>query len=88
MEGSHVEAYEMVRMYGNEILQSNPGSLVAIETDSPDSDGRRPFKRIFIVFHALTIGFIQGCRPFIGLDGCHLKGSYGGCSIGCCCNGW
>ncbi|XP_042521317.1 uncharacterized protein LOC122094781 [Macadamia integrifolia] len=23
-------------------------------------------------------GFIKGCRPFIGLDGCHLKGRYGG----------
>jgi hypothetical protein len=23
-------------------------------------------------------GFIKGCRPFFGLDGCHLKGPYGG----------
>ncbi|KAF8378920.1 hypothetical protein HHK36_030269 [Tetracentron sinense] len=22
--------------------------------------------------------FLEGCRPFIGLDGCHLKGPYGG----------
>ncbi|CAK9154858.1 unnamed protein product [Ilex paraguariensis] len=52
--------------------------FVAMETNAPDSDGRRPFKRIFNAFHALTIGFIHGCRPFIGLDGCHLKGLYGG----------
>ncbi|KAK3031703.1 hypothetical protein RJ639_035289 [Escallonia herrerae] len=24
------------------------------------------------------MGFWAGCRPFIGLDGCHLKGLYGG----------
>ena len=23
-------------------------------------------------------GFRNGCRPFIGVDGCHLKGPYGG----------
>jgi hypothetical protein len=23
-------------------------------------------------------GFINGCRPFIGVDGCHLKTKYGG----------
>ena len=22
--------------------------------------------------------FHNGCRPFIGVDGCHLKGKYGG----------
>ncbi|XP_028059513.1 uncharacterized protein LOC114263206 [Camellia sinensis] len=26
-------------------------------------------------------GFIDGCRPFIGVDGCHLKGPYGGVLI-------
>ena len=24
------------------------------------------------------LGFLGGCRPFIGLDGCHLKGRFGG----------
>jgi len=23
-------------------------------------------------------GFLRGCRPFVGLDGCHLKGRFGG----------
>lgn len=26
-------------------------------------------------------GFIDGCRPFIGMDGCHLMGPYGGVLI-------
>ncbi|XP_042496943.1 uncharacterized protein LOC122075840 [Macadamia integrifolia] len=31
----------------------------------------------FICFEACKVGFVNGCRPFIGLDGCHLKGKYG-----------
>jgi hypothetical protein len=23
-------------------------------------------------------GFVRGCRPWFGIDGCHLKGPYGG----------
>ena len=24
------------------------------------------------------VGFLGGCRPLVGLDGCHLKGKFGG----------
>ncbi|XP_042487052.1 uncharacterized protein LOC122067285 [Macadamia integrifolia] len=36
------------------------------------------FKRLFVSFKACVDGFLNGCRPFIGVDGCHLKGTYGG----------
>ncbi|GAV74753.1 hypothetical protein CFOL_v3_18233, partial [Cephalotus follicularis] len=36
------------------------------------------FKRIFVCLHAMEIGFLKGCRPFIGFDRCHLKGPFGG----------
>lgn len=36
------------------------------------------FKRLFILFEAIKEGFPKGCRPFIRLHGCHLKGPYGG----------
>ena len=29
-------------------------------------------------FLAQRTGYLEGCRPFIGLDGCHLKGPFGG----------
>ncbi|KAJ0037891.1 hypothetical protein Pint_23438 [Pistacia integerrima] len=32
----------------------------------------------FAGFAAQKKGFIEGCRHFIGVDGCHLKGPYGG----------
>ncbi|KAK9181033.1 hypothetical protein WN944_024170 [Citrus x changshan-huyou] len=36
------------------------------------------FQRIFVAFPAQRNAFLNGCRPFIGIDGCHLKGKYGG----------
>ena len=24
-----------------------------------------------------SLGFLGGCKPFVGLDGCHLKGRFG-----------
>ncbi|KAK3031266.1 hypothetical protein RJ639_035566 [Escallonia herrerae] len=36
------------------------------------------FKRVYVRFEAYKTGFLKECRPFIGLDGCHLKGLYGG----------
>ncbi|KAH7839403.1 hypothetical protein Vadar_003713 [Vaccinium darrowii] len=35
------------------------------------------FKRLYICFDACKKGF-AACRPVIGIDGCHLKGLYGG----------
>ena len=36
------------------------------------------FKFLFLCFTAVKTGFLEGCRPFIGVDGCFLKGPYGG----------
>ncbi|XP_028064991.1 uncharacterized protein LOC114268089 [Camellia sinensis] len=60
-------------------MKTNPRSLVKIEKDSvgPKLDVVM-FKRIFISLTAMQKGFKDGCRPFICVDGCHLKGSYGG----------
>ncbi|TXG69703.1 hypothetical protein EZV62_004638 [Acer yangbiense] len=36
------------------------------------------FERFVLSFHAMQIGFLKGCRPLIGLDGCHLSSEFGG----------
>ena len=33
---------------------------------------------MYIRYNAQKVGFLEGCRPIIGLDGCHLKGRFGG----------
>ncbi|KAK1552416.1 hypothetical protein Q3G72_016600 [Acer saccharum] len=36
------------------------------------------FQRNFVSFEAQRKGFFKGCRPFIGIDGCHLRDPYVG----------
>ena len=43
-----------------------------------DENAQPKFKRMHIRYNAQKVGFLGGCRPIIGLDGCHLKGRFGG----------
>ncbi|KAG8380300.1 hypothetical protein BUALT_Bualt06G0001300 [Buddleja alternifolia] len=45
---------------------------------SDDSSGELRFSYFYVCFKALKDGFLGGCRPIIGVDGCHLKGPHGG----------
>ncbi|XP_028104923.1 uncharacterized protein LOC114303944 [Camellia sinensis] len=82
--------------YAAKIKKTNPGSFVKITYDNPSKpiseDKPTPneestissnpaFKRIFISFEVMKTWFVNGCRPFIGVNGCHLKGPYGGVLI-------
>ncbi|KAL7264275.1 hypothetical protein ACSBR1_002268 [Camellia fascicularis] len=100
LEGDHGSQYVLLPTYVEEINKTNPGSLVVINYDRPSTpiseDGEELdptipqyplFQRIFISFDAMKAGFINGCRPFIGVDGCHLKGPYGVVE-GECKNNW
>ncbi|KAL5133970.1 hypothetical protein HKD37_03G007225 [Glycine soja] len=61
----------------NELLRSNPGSTVKINT-VPSPEGPPQFHRLYICLAGYKKGFVAGCRPFIGLDGCFLKSAFGG----------
>ncbi|XP_030925924.1 uncharacterized protein LOC115952789 [Quercus lobata] len=43
-----------------------------------DENAQPKFKRMYIRYNAQKLGFLGGCRPIISLDGCHLKGRFGG----------
>ncbi|XP_043699907.1 uncharacterized protein LOC122650570 [Telopea speciosissima] len=79
-EGSHAESYALLPKYGNKLLEKNAGSNYVIESKPRTVLLKevRVFRHLFIYFEACKKGFLNGCRPFIGLDGCHLKGPYGG----------
>ena len=74
--GKHEAEYAKVFAYGNEIKRQMPGSTVKIMSE-PNQAGRR-FLRMYICLAPLKEGFLDGCKPVIGLDGCHLKGPLGG----------
>ena len=42
-------------------------------TPSDETNIQPIFERIYICLGACKRGFLAGCRPVIGLDGCHLK---------------
>ncbi|XP_034229322.1 uncharacterized protein LOC117638292 [Prunus dulcis] len=55
---------------------ANEGSTVKIKTQIVK--GETVFQRIYVCLVAYKKGFLEGCRPVIGVDGCHLKGPYPG----------
>jgi len=78
MEGNEREQYKRLREYCWEIIRSNPNSKcqVGVWRTSPEMLPR--FNRLYMCLHACKMGFLSGCRPMIGLDGCFLKGYYRG----------
>ncbi|KAK4387492.1 hypothetical protein Sango_2355800 [Sesamum angolense] len=64
--------------YAAELRASNPKSTVIMAmTEGDDGTDRRKFEKLYVCFDALRQGFLHGCRPVIGVDGCHLKGPHG-----------
>ena len=69
------------------VLKTNPSTLVVVNSEivastdgsleSVDENARAPvFKRIFICYEGVRRGFLSGCRPFLDLDECYVKGPY------------
>lgn len=70
--GDEGTQYAKLLSYREELLKRNPGSTVILWRD----EGR--FLGFYVCLGALNNAFKSGCRPFISLDGCWLKGNYGG----------
>ena len=49
-----------------------------LQTEMANENVEPNFKRMYIRYNAQNVDFLGGCRPFVGLDGCHLKGRFGG----------
>ncbi|WVZ21758.1 hypothetical protein V8G54_000302 [Vigna mungo] len=75
VDGSFKEQYRRIYDYGHELLRSNPSSTVKIKAEN--INGECIFKRIYVCLKACKDSF-SSCRPIIGVDGCFLKGKYGG----------
>ncbi|XP_061346136.1 uncharacterized protein LOC133291821 [Gastrolobium bilobum] len=79
IEGCEKEQYGRLREYLAELLRSNPGSSCKLQvTPQPIPQALPIFDRMYIFLDAYKKGFKDGCRPLIGLNGCFLKGYYGG----------
>jgi hypothetical protein len=75
-EGQYRDQYKKLESYAAELKRCNPGTTVFINSEMEGEV--RKFKRMYICWEATKRGFMEGCRPVIGLDGCHIKGAYPG----------
>ncbi|XP_015386640.2 uncharacterized protein LOC107177409 [Citrus sinensis] len=76
--GDHSKGYEKLFQYAVAIHQADPAAICKVLCDAVSYPKKCLFKRFFVAFPAQKNAFLNGCRPFIGIDGCHLKGKYGG----------
>ena len=75
--GNEEAQYGLLRDYAEMIRRTDVGSKVIPQIEIENEDAESKFKRIYIWYNAQKVGFLGGCRPFVGLDGCHLKGRFG-----------
>ncbi|KAF6134266.1 hypothetical protein GIB67_010065, partial [Kingdonia uniflora] len=71
--GSYDEGYVLQPELCRQILSFNPGSIVRTSKDININQ----WTGTCIDYKASLDGFVDGCRPILGLDGCFLKGKYG-----------
>lgn len=73
IKGTFEDSYRLVPSLCSTILKYNPGSVVRYQINVDGS-----FKRRFIALSGALQGFLNGCHPFIGVDGTFLKGQHHG----------
>ncbi|KAH9780252.1 SWIM-type domain-containing protein [Citrus sinensis] len=76
--GDHSKGYEKLFQYATAIHQADPRAICKVLCDAVSYPEKCLFQRFFVAFPAQKNAFLNGCRPFIGIDGCHLNGKYGG----------
>lgn len=80
---NHVDQYGKVWKYENKLLKVMTYSTIFVMTEEQElADGRKRFKGFYTCYGLLKKGFRAACMPFLGLNGGHLKGPYGGKLLG------
>ena len=78
VEGNADRQYGMIWRYAAELTRVCAANSVKINVDRPSPSLQPRFGSFYFCFDGCKKGFINGCRPFVGVDGCHLKTKYGG----------
>ena len=75
----HVDSFKLFWGYANVIKQQILGALALLRVINHDTPADKcGFQRFMVSFLGFRYGLKEGCRSFIGLDGCHLKGPFEG----------
>jgi hypothetical protein len=78
VEGDAVKQYSLLWSYSEELRKRGPGNTCKLELDRSGPGLQPRFGRYYLCFAGCKKAIKSSCRPFIGLDGCHLKNKYGG----------
>lgn len=73
-----VEHYKKIWDYATELFKSNKNNTIDVFPHRSNPTNQPYLQRFYVCLHALKRGWLEGCRPIIGLDGCFLKTAVGG----------
>ncbi|CAM0946298.1 unnamed protein product [Alopecurus aequalis] len=86
--GDHKKQYHRIRDYLHTVIEKNPGSRCIVTTITGPTEAQLEqmkrgevvvisdsprFHGLFFCVNAARLGFLEGCRLFIGLDGCFIN---------------
>ncbi|KAH9702968.1 SWIM-type domain-containing protein [Citrus sinensis] len=78
IHGDHAKGYENLFQYATVILKYDAGAICKVLCDVVTRPEKVLFQRFFMAFPAQINALHNGCKPYIELDGCHLKSKYCG----------
>ncbi|GKD13639.1 transposon protein, mutator sub-class [Tanacetum coccineum] len=74
LERDVLNEYKKLNDYAKALVDTNPGTSVDIEIEHVGTGIPPYFTRMYVCLAAVREGFLDGCRRYLGLDGCFLKG--------------
>jgi hypothetical protein len=82
IHGAESSQFGLLWDYGQEVRRSNPESKFFLSTnkakDSADVVPKEHLATLYWSYDACKRGFLEGCRPLICIDGCHVKTKFKG----------
>jgi hypothetical protein len=78
VDGDADRQYSLLWSYSEELRRANPENTCKLHIERPAPTLEPRFGRYYLCFDGAKRALKIACRPFIGVDGCHLKSKYGG----------
>jgi hypothetical protein len=82
IHGDEAEQFSLLWDYGQELRKQNPGSKFFLSTnsskDGTSSVSKQHLATLYWSYDGCKRGFLEGCRPMICIDGCHIKTKFKG----------
>jgi len=73
IEGDARKQYTLLWRYAAELQRVSKGNRCKINVERSSLSVQPRFSRFYFCFDGCKQAFLSSCRPFIGVDGCHLK---------------